>query len=246
MLYRIAVCDDSDTDRQKISDYLLSYSKKFSIEFKIDQFSQGEDLIEVYKQNRNRYDILFLDVEMGRLGGMGTAEQIRLIPDRNVMIVFVTSYPEYMQDSFDVQASQYLIKPLKYDVFCEKLHKMLCYFHELETNVKMVSRKGEEIILHLDEIVCVETLKSLKSVLLVTTLEGEMWIKGKIAEFEKELMDQFFISVHRSVLVNMRYIKRFNTQYMELITGKTIQVSRRKLPEIKEAFSKYMVMRYTK
>mgnify|MGYP004464848867 FL=1 len=71
-----------------------------------------------------------------------------------------------------------------------------------------------------------------------------MIIKGKLADFEKELADKYFISIHRTCLANMKYIRKFNADSLEFSTGKTVSVSRRRLSEIKEAFSKYMVMRY--
>lgn len=229
-------------------DYLNAFSMEYNVDFKVDAFASGEALIDAYKECKNKYHIIFLDMEMTGLNGMKTAERIRQLPDRNVLIVFVTSYPEYMQDSFDVQASQYLIKSLSYTVFCEKMNKMLNYLSELEIHIKVISEKGEEFILYLEKIVCLETVKksTIKSVLLVTTTDGEYEIRGKIADFEKELKDKFFISVHRSVLANMRYIKRFDMKSLEFTTGKTTTISRRKYQEIKDTFSKYMVMRYRK
>ena len=76
--------------------------------------------------------------------GIEIAEEIRRIPDRNVLIAFITSYPEYMQDSFDVQASQYFTKPLSYELFEEKLTKMLGYINDLETNITVLSQKSGE------------------------------------------------------------------------------------------------------
>lgn len=246
MLYSIAVCDDNEHDLQKIQDWLIKFSIESNIEFNIDKFSNGESLIKEYEQTLKKFDIIFLDVEMSGLSGIDVAEKVRSLPDRNVLIIFVTSYPEYMQDSFDVQASQYLIKPLSYAVFKEKLSKMIGYLIDLETNIKVISMKSEEYILHLEDIVCFETLKSptIKSTLVVTTTGGEIQIKGKIIDFENELADKFFISVHRSVLVNMRYIRRFNAHTLEFTTGKRVEISRRKISEVKDAFSKYMVMRY--
>lgn len=85
-----------------------------------------------------------------------------------------------------------------------------------------------------------------KSDLLVITTTEEFEIKGKIAEMETRLKDQYFISVHRSVLVNMKYIKKFNANLVELTNGKTVEISRRKLSEVKDTFSKYMIVRYKK
>ncbi|WP_206425683.1 LytTR family DNA-binding domain-containing protein [Ruminococcus sp. Marseille-P6503] len=245
---KIAVCDDELSEIKRIKEYITRFSFETGIEFMIDRYSSGKNLIQVYNRKTVKYDILFLDVEMPELNGIKTAQKIREIPDRNVLIIFITSYPEYMQDSFDVQASQYLTKPLSYQLFKEKFQKIIGYINEIQTNIAVVSLKKGEILLYLDEIVCFETIKSVttKSDLLVTTMTEEFEIKGKIAEMEAKLKDQFFISVHRSVLVNMKYIKKFNANLVELTNGKTVEISRRKLPEVKDAFSKYMVVRYKK
>ena len=63
-------------------------------------------------------------MEMPGRNGIETAQEIRNLPDRNVLIAFITSFPEYMQDSFDVQASQYLTKPISYELFEQKLDRL--------------------------------------------------------------------------------------------------------------------------
>jgi len=248
MLYKIAVCDDEKNEIEKIDRFLQQFSMKFNIDFKTSRFSCGEDLINQYNDNEMPFDIIFLDIEMKELNGIRTAEKIRAIPDRNVLIVFITNYPDYMQDSFDVQASQYLSKPLSYKYFEEKLQKIICYLGELNTNITVISLKEGNVILHLDNIVCIETDKSkVKSSLIITTITNEIIpIKGKIADFEEELKNKYFIGVHRSVLANMKYIKRFNTNTVEFINGKKVELSRRKALAVKEAFSTYMIMRYKK
>ena len=147
-----------------------------------------------------------------------------------------------MQDSFDVQASQYFTKPVSYELFEQKLEKMLDYINGLETNITVLSQKSGETILYLDDIICIEANKN--SNLIITTQNEEIVIKGKINNYEKELANKYFISIHRSCLANMKYIRKFNADSLEFSTGKIVPVSRRKLSEIKEAFSKYMVMRY--
>lgn len=242
MLYRIAICDDELSQITIVEDYLTRFSIKTDTEFHIERFSSGNELLKKYYNEKSPFDLVFMDMEMPGRNGIETAEEIRKIPDRNVIIAFITSYPEYMQDSFDVQVSQYLTKPISYELFEQKLEKMLAYIGELETNITVISQKNGEIILHLDDIVCIESEK--RTGVVITTNKDEITIKGKLAYFEKELADKYFISIHRTCLANMKYIRKFNADSLEFSTGKTVSVSRRRLSEIKEAFSKYMVMRY--
>ncbi len=242
MLYKIAICDDELNQIKIVSDYLTRFSIKTDTEFQIERFTSGNELLKKYYNEKSPFDIIFLDMEMPGRNGIETAEEIRRIPDRNVLIAFITSFPEYMQDSFDVQASQYFTKPISYELFEQKLEKMLSYIGELETNITVISQKNGEIILHLDDIVCFESVK--KTGVVITTNKDEMIIKGKLTDFEDELAGKYFINIHRTCLANMRYIRKFNADSLEFSTGKIVPVSRRKLSEIKEAFSKYMVMRY--
>jgi DNA-binding LytR/AlgR family response regulator len=246
MLYKVAICDDEEKEVKKVDDFLMDFSMKFNVDFKISRFSCGESLVREYAENKSPFDIIFLDIEMKELNGIQTAEKVRKSPDRNVLIVFITCYPEYMQDSFDVQASQYLTKPLSYEHFEEKLQRILCYLNELDTNITVVSLKDGNIILHLEDVLYIETAKSatLKSNLIVTTTSEKISIKGKIAGFEQELKSNHFIALHRSVLANMKYIRRFSTNMVVFTNGDEVEFSRRKAAEVKEAFSKYTVMRY--
>lgn len=242
MIYKIGICDDESSQIAIISEYLNKISLKCDIEFQIGCFTSSRELLKKYYNEKYPYEILFLDMEMPEYNGMETAERIREIPDRNVLIVFITNYPDYMQDSFDVQASQYLTKPVSYEVFEQKLEKMLAYIGEAETNITVITQKNGEYILHLDDIVCIETHK--RAGLLITTSSTEIMVSGKLADYEKMLSDRYFINIHRTCLANMKYISKFNSDYLEFTTGKVSPVSRRKLQEIKEAFSKYTVMRY--
>lgn len=243
MLYRVGILDDELAQIKIIDDHLTKFSVKTDTEFRTERFTSPKALLKKYYNESSPFDILFLDMEMPECSGIETAKRIRAIPDRNVLIAFVTSYPEYMQDSFDVQASQYLTKPLSYEVFEEKLKKMLLYMGELETNITVISGKSGELILHLDDIVCIEADK--RSGLIITLRsKEEINVKGKLSDFEKRLADKYFISIHRSCLANMRYIRKFSSDSLEFSVGKTAPVSRRRIGEIKEAFSKYMVMRY--
>ena len=242
MLYKIAICDDELSQIKIISDYLTRFSVKTDIEFHVERFSCGNDLLKKYYNEKSPFDIIFLDMEMPEQNGIETAEKIRSLPDRNVLIAFITSYPQYMQDSFDVQVSQYLTKPVSYELFEDKLDKMLLYIGELETNITVISQKSGEIVLHLDDIVCIESDKTAN--LVITTNKENIAVNGRLKDFELELSDKYFINIHRSCLANMKYIKKFNADSLEFSTGKIVPVSRRKLSEIKDAFSKYMVMRY--
>ena len=238
MTYTVAVCDDEQTQIDILKNNLIKYSIDTDIEFFIDEYISGELLIEKYKSVKSPYDINILDMEMPDIKGLDVAAAIRELPDRNVSIAFVTSYPEYMQDSFDVQTSQYIIKPVVYEQLAKKLDIILKCINASYTNIKVISEKNGERVLYLDDVICIETEKSSK--LLVTTISETFLITAKLSDLAKELSDKDFISVHRTCLANMRYFRKFNSDSLEFTSGKIVNLSRRRQSEVKELFSKYV------
>ena len=111
MKYKIAICDDSDGDRQYVLNMVKAWAAASSHEIQTDLFPSAESFLFHYAQERD-YDILLLDIEMGAMDGVSLAKQIRKDND-TVQIVFVTGYPDHMAQGYDVAALHYLMKPVR-------------------------------------------------------------------------------------------------------------------------------------
>ena len=92
----IAICDDNNDYINTLENYIDDLKVK---NLEHDVFYSGEELLNEYKNNEANYDAIFMDMEMGELDGIETANLIRQY-DRHVIIVFVTSHKKYMQRSF--------------------------------------------------------------------------------------------------------------------------------------------------
>ena len=117
-MVRIAVCDDSKVMRSDIGNKVLDYSVKKDFEYSLDTFDAGEKLVESGK----KYDLIFMDYEFEDNGanGLDIARKIRK-HDKNSTIVFVSSYPSIVFDTFEVGTFRFLIKPVDDKKFCEVL-----------------------------------------------------------------------------------------------------------------------------
>lgn len=248
MAYRIAVCDDEKKEVEKLSNYLKNYAKENKVELSIETFLDGEELIRTYWQKKSPFDIILLDMEMKTVHGMDVAKEIRNIPDYNVIIAFVTSYPDFMQQGYDVQASQYLLKPMNYEVFREKLTYMLGLLKRYETQILTVKQQSGDILLNVPEIQYIETVKRttgrgrLKFVLNEDCIDAA----GSISEFEEKLKVQGFVRIHRAVIVNLRCIYKFQGDTVLLKSGITLPVGRKYAKEVRDCFSDFFVMQYRK
>ena len=121
MALSIAGCDDNETDLQYINDMINVWATQERIPVSVRTFPSAESFLFHYSEN-NDYDILLLDVEMGKLNGIELARQIRL-QNSCVQIVFITGYPDFIAEGYEVCALHYLMKPIKPEKFKEVLSR---------------------------------------------------------------------------------------------------------------------------
>lgn len=108
---RIAITDDLNSEREKLSSAIIAPFSKVGLNVgNIDEYTSGEELLRQF--SAGRYDLIFLDIYMGGMSGVETAKRIRTL-DKNVMLVFVTTSNEFASESYAVKANFYLLKPVR-------------------------------------------------------------------------------------------------------------------------------------
>ena len=144
--YKIAICDDSQADVEYIAKLVKEWAKDKIVVIKT--YPSAEAFMFNYAEEKD-FDILLLDIEMGKMDGVTMAKAIRQ-DNESVQIVFITGYSEYIADGYDVAALHYLIKPVKteqllsvLDRAAERLKK-----NEKDVNLTCVRRISKtEVIL---------------------------------------------------------------------------------------------------
>lgn len=233
---KFAVCDDEAFERDKIRDLITQYATTKAMNIDVDYYETGEELLATYE--KGKYNIIFLDVEIGADDGIVIGERIRNFPDHDVTIIYVTNYPEYMQHSFDVRAAQFFSKPLKYEIFETKMNKIFEYMRVEEDKKLIINCNGAIIVLSLSDICTIESVKSSKrnSEILITTLKEQIQTKGKLKEYTDKYGDAL-VYAHRSVLVNTQNIYKWMSQNIEMRNGRSVPVSRNRMQELKNIFT---------
>ena len=120
-MIRIAIVEDDLICAQLLQQYLDRISKETERTFHVTHYETGEDLLEQYK---GQFDLILMDIEMPYLDGMKTAEQIRR-QDQAVAIIFVTNMAQYAIRGYEVNAIDFMLKPVSYFNFAEKLERAL-------------------------------------------------------------------------------------------------------------------------
>lgn len=230
---RVAICDDDINCINDIEKFLKGY-KKPSIES--DAYLSGESLVCAYKEHGERYDAIFLDMEMESLNGIETAKEIRQI-DEYVIIVFVTSHTEYMRESFKCAPFRFLVKPLDDKEFCEVLGDIVKKLSE-QRKVFAFTENKAKIRLFCDDITYCE---SQDHNVLIFTKDNKYRISKTLGEIEAQLDNKMFCRVHKSFIINFRYIKTIKGNDAQLYyCDRLIPISRSYKKTVLEEYTNFL------
>ena len=240
MLFKVAICDDEEKEIQAIQRFLHIYEMQHDIDFDISTFQSSALLLEEYNAC-GKYNILFLDVEMPDINGLELARRIRNIPDKMAKIVFVSNYPEYMQDSFNVEAFQYFPKPLTFEKFEILMQRIVRAYTESEKASFILKENDSDEIVYVENIVSIETLNSKRKQLRITLNDKVVDTTGILSEWEKKLENLSFFSPCRSFLVNLNNIHYIKDKELVMNNQDRIPLSRRQEKKLREIFSKRLL-----
>lgn len=217
-MINIAICDDEKYMSDKIKAMAIAFFRRKNMEVRVCQFAGGEELL----QSGKPIDILFLDIQMKGMDGMETARKLRS-QNFNGFLIFITILPEMVFQSFEVQAYDYLIKPVGKEAF-EKTMKRLLFSMQNAAGANLLIRKGNEsTLIPFDDIVFCEVID--RKVYLHLKSGEVIDYYEKIENLETRLDDRFF-RCHRSYLIHLKYLKSCKNNTACMQGGKEIPVSR--------------------
>lgn len=193
---QFAICDDDILDREELYKYLKS--KNIGSDF----FTNGDSMVTEYKEKNCQYDAIFLDIEMPGHNGIEVANAIREL-DAWVPIVFVTKHTQYVLESFKCSPFRFLVKPVKNEDLKEVVESLIAKI-EKERKVYIFQNMKKIVRVYCDEIVYCESRGHYVD---IHTANRTYSVRKTINEMESELDSDNFCRVHRSYLVNMRYVR---------------------------------------
>lgn len=218
----IAICDDNPDFIAEFEIYLENMNID---ELDYNFFYCGEDLVALYENNQADFDAVFLDMEMDGINGIETANRIRKY-DRHVIIVFVTNYTHYMQQSFECQPFRFIIKPLSQDEVNKVIELIRRKINDEQTTL-VFYEKREMVRLYCEEIIYFES----KSHYIIIHTRDHIYQKYKsITDLYDSLNKNMFYRIHNSYIINLNYVCRIMEHGVELYyCDRTLPVSHRDL-----------------
>ena len=229
----IAVCDDIPIECADIAKQIETILKQSNTDFMIKKFFGGLELI----QSRESFDIIFLDIKMPNINGLELAKQIRK-QGRQSLIIFITSASEYVFDAFDVEAFQYLLKPIQTDKLKNVLEKATKKM-QIDANIDflMISANRQIQKVFLKDILYIESIGRIAK---IHCNNGTLETYEQIGILEDKLSDKFFFRCHKCFLVNLNFVDAFNKTEVRLENGEKIMLAKRRYEDFQKAILSYM------
>ncbi|SHJ01905.1 LytR/AlgR family response regulator transcription factor [Pseudobutyrivibrio xylanivorans] len=198
-MLNIALVENDNTDAELFTDIASSYFIDAKVEFHIDIFAAGEEFLDAYQ---GQYQIVFMDIELDGINGMNTARKLREI-DNNVILIFLTNLAHYAIAGYEVNATDYILKPLQENAFRLKMPKVLAQIQQQAKKTITVLSKGQMHTFSTDELYYVEVLSHR---LYYHTLDGVYDVRGTMSDAETSLYKFDFRRCNNSYLVNLRFV----------------------------------------
>ncbi len=237
-MIKTAVCDDEADTRA----YLSALIRTQPYPCEIAEYASADDFLADHRE----IDLLFLDIELNPPGdgldGMALAQKIREQDlAKQPVIIFVTGYEQYVFDAFDVDAFQYLLKPVDEKKFAQVFTRAV---KQIET-LRESPRKLQALTLQfantkktvpLDSIYYIE---SSNHKVVLHLKDGEFSYYAKIRELELELQDRFF-RIHKGYLANLSYVDGYSRTEVTLTNGEKLLLSKYKYQDFVKAYLRFL------
>ena len=231
-MIRIAICDDEKHMSDHIRAMASDFFRKKNREIQLRTFLSGEELLNYDGQ----IDILFLDIQMNGMDGLETARKLRAGKFRGFLI-FITVLKEMVFQSFEVQAYDYLVKPVDEKQFRKTMERLYVSMQNTSEDSLLVQQGYERRIVPKDEIVFCEVIDRK---IYLNLASGEVVdYYERIENLETKLGSHFF-RCHRSYLINLKHLKGYKNGTACMDNGKEVPVSRLRSKEFSSVVLQYM------
>lgn len=231
-MIRLALVEDDAVYRQQLRDYITRYGEANGERFTVSEFADGDEIALSYKAV---YDIILMDIEMTFMDGMMAAEEIRKA-DREVIIIFITNSPQYAIKGYAVDALDYLLKPVSYYAFSQRLARAIERVHRRDRRFLSVSTRGGAQKLDAAQIFWVE---SQGHDLCFYTASGEVNASGSMQDTEQRLAGGGFFRINKGCLVNLEYVDGMQGEDA-VIHGRRLPVARARRRAFLDALNNYI------
>jgi len=235
----LAICDDEQKQLDIISELLMEYRNELNLSFELTTFQTGFALLSAMEDGAD-FDAVFLDIFMDDMNGMEVAHKIRQ-HNNIVKIIFLTSSSDFAVESYRVDATDYILKPVIKDNLYSTMTKLSQHIVAADANTDSIivhDRSGGIIRVSLNSIMYVEAMGHTCDLLLNngTAIHANTSFSILMEQLDNS---KLFVQIHRSYLVNLQYIHRLTNTEIFLLGDYRLPLSRSRRQLVLEQFMDY-------
>ena len=224
-MYRIAVVEDQQSDAKRVMTALEQYAQAKGLHFSVTWIRNASDFLDQY---RHQYEMIFMDIRMPGVDGMQAAHELREM-DHAVVLVFLTSLAQYAVESYEVEATDYILKPITAAALELKMPRILSHCVVDEGEV-VIQSGGSSTRLRPNELYYVEIFDH--HIQFVTAI-GVLHSYGTLKEVENALPEAF-CRINNQTIVNLRFVTRVDSADT-VVAGRSFSISRGRRKEFMSA-----------
>lgn len=231
-MYNIAIVEDEDVYIRELQEYFQQFESEAGSSFHLTVYHDGDGLLSAYN---GQFDIIFMDIQMKFVDGMSAAEEIRR-HDSKVVIIFITSMAQYAVKGYEVDAMDYLLKPVSYFTFSQKLQKALNKIKKQPEIFLSIPVKGGMHKIGVSGILYIESHGHMLNYhMQAETLSS----RAKLTDVESTLTRYGFFRINKGSLVNMKYVDTVldGNCYMQ---GVALPIARNKRKAFMDKLTEYI------
>ena len=232
----IAVVEDSADDLNNCLSLLDKYSKEKNVLFDIQTFESGDAFLMRFK---SQYDFIILDINLSAMNGIDVARTIRT-KDEEVVIMFATNLAKYATKGYEVDAVDFVLKPLTYASFYLRLERVMKRLNKKPDSFLVVPSDGGFSKINVAEVLYVEVISH--DIIFHMSSGDKITTSGTLKKYEEKLKGLWFIRCNSCYLVNAHKIKRVEKLDIQLVNDEIIAISHPKKKSFMESFKKYILV----
>ena len=231
-MIRVAIVEDEVVYARQLEQYLQRYEKERDLNFHITTFESGLSIVRDY---RPEWDIIFLDIRMAQIDGMETAKRIR-VQDSSVILIFITSMAQYAIRGYEVDAQDFILKPVNFSQLCVRLDKAVRLLNRDTRRYLILPFEDRKEKVAVEDILYIEVHNHN---LEIVTPKRIYSLRASLQEMEAQLSDCHFSRCNHCYLVNLQNVSGFLKDSV-LVGDQELPVSRPKRKQFLQELSDYL------
>lgn len=219
-IIRCILVDDEPVAREVLENHLAKIDT-------VQVMARCKSALEAFQViNSEKVDLIFLDINMPEISGLSFARSI----NKHIKVIFTTAYREYAVDGFDLQAVDYLLKPISYERLLQAINKYRDENAQVRNYepVEIMPERSDYFFVRADrkmikiDFAEIRFVESLSDYVKIHLTDKTVVTRETITNIEAKLPQKDFIRTHRSFIVSIRNIDSF--------TGESIEMGKKQIP----------------